>query len=229
MMKLHSFATVAVLLLVSSCTTYSFGHRDTNTNPDERLAGLVAAYDAARNNNGENKNDILIDSDTAWLEIERLAIEFPRHVPTLMANAVIAYDERQPQKAKSYLDALFSVENSHPDAAVLRSRVAIDEGNMPFARRVLEMQIAYTPYESSVHEAMSSVLYMSRDLEGAAKEIALAEKQGAPVWRVAFNRGLIAEAMGRANDAQRYYQAALDENPDFAPARARLAGQKAGS
>ncbi|MBL8858369.1 MAG: hypothetical protein JNL28_07700 [Planctomycetes bacterium] len=229
MMKLHSFAVLGLLLLVSSCTSYSFGHRSTNTNPDERLAKLIRAYESSRKSNGENANEILVDAEAAWVEIERLALEFPRHPPTLMANAVIAYDERQPLKAKSYLDALFSVENSHPDGAVLRSRIAIDEGNMPLARRVLELQIAYTPYESAVHEAYSSVLYMSRDLEGAAREINLAEQHGAPAWRVAFNRGLIAEAMGRAADAQRYYQAALDGNPDFAPARARLAGQKAGS
>lgn len=229
MMKQHSFAVLAFLLVSTSCTTYSFGHRDRNTNPDERLHALISDYEAARASNGEKSTEIIVDSNSAWVAIERLATEFPQHVPTLMANAVIAYDERQPAKAKRYLDAVFSIETSHPDAAVLRSRVAIDEGNMPLARRVLDMQVAYTPYEPAVHEALSSVLYMSRDLEGATREIMLAEKQGAPAWRVAFNRGLIAEAMGRAADAQRYFQAALDENPDFAPARARLAGQRTGS
>jgi Flp pilus assembly protein TadD len=172
---------------------------------------------------------LIFDCSSEWLAIERLATEFPRHVPTLMANAVIAYDERDKVKAKRYLDALFSVTESHPDAAVLRSRVAIDQGNMPLARRVIETQLAYTPNEASVHEAYSSILYMLRDLDGAAREIGLAEKLGAPGWRVAYNRGLIAEAAGRPQDAQRMYQTAVDGNPDFAPARARLTSARSGS
>lgn len=223
-----SFATLA--LLIAGCqTNYSFGHRDPYCNPDERLEELLAAYEDCRTGHSVHEDDLVADCSSEWLAVERLAIEFPRHVPTLMANAVIAYDERDPIKAKRYLDGLFSLENSHPDAAILRCRVAIDEGNLPLARRVVETQLAYTPNEAGVHEAYSSVLYMSRDIDGAVREISMAEKLGAPAWRVAFNRGLIAEAAGRPNDAQRYYQAALDGNPDFAPARARLSGARSGS
>jgi len=229
MKQRHLISAGVLLLLVTSCkTNYSFGHRDASLNPDARLAGLVSDYEKSKKGNAST-NELVIDHSAAWLQIERLAVEYPRHVPTLMANAAIAYEEREKEKSKRYLDALFSVEHSHPDAAVLRSRVALDEGNMPLARRVLETQIAYTPYEAGVHEAYSSVLYMSRDLDGAIREINLAEKQGAPKWRVAYNRGLIAEAAGRHTDAQRYFQAAVDENPEFAPARARLAEQAPGS
>lgn len=226
----HILALTALALLASSCkTNYSFGHRDPNCDPDERLEGLVAAYDDCHDGRRQTSNEIVFDCSSEWLAIERLALEFPRHVPTLMANAVIAYDEREPVKAKRYLDALFSMTESHPDAAVLRCRVAIDEGNLQLARRVVETQLAYTPNEASVHEAHSSVLYMARELDGAIRAVAMAEKLGAPAWRVSFNRGLIAEAAGRPADAQRLYQASVDANPDFAPARARLAGGKSGS
>lgn len=228
-MKTHLLIATAALVITTSCTTYSFGHRDRNCNPDERLQGLVAAYDACKNGTAEEDGRILVDCDRQWNDIERLSLEFPGHTPTLMANAVIAYGERAPQKSQRYLDALFAIEKSYPEAAVLRSRVAMDEGNMQLARRVLEMQTAYTPNHAGVREALSSVLYMNHDLEGAEKELAQAEKLGAPAWRVAFNRGLIAEAAGRPADAQRQYRAALDGNPDFAPARARLDGENAGS
>jgi hypothetical protein len=68
---------------------------------------------------------------------------------------------------------------------------------------------------------------MSHDLEGARTEIAAAETLGAPAWRVAFNRGLIAEAGGQADEAQRQYKAAADANPAFPEARSRLSGMKA--
>lgn len=230
MNKQHGFTLLALAAFVAGCNTnYSFGHRDPECNPDMRLEKLVQAYDECHDGGSQQSNGIIFDCSAEWLEIERLATEFPRHVPTLMANAVIAYDEKDRVKSKRYLDAIFSIENSHPDAAVLRSRVAIDEGNMPLARRVIETQLAYTPNEPSVREAYSSILYMSQDLEGATREIALAEKQGAPAWRVSYNRGLIAEAAGRAADAQQHFQAAVDANPQFMPARARLTGGKAGS
>lgn len=229
-MKTHLLiATATLVLSTSSCTTYSFGHRDRNCNPDERLESLVAAYDACKGGSAEDDGRLIVDCDREWNAIERLSIEFPEHAPSLMANAVIAYDERSPQKSQRYLDALLAIESSYPEAAILRSRVAMDEGNLQLARRVLDMQVAYTPNHAGVREALSSVLYMSRDLEGAGTQLALAEKLGAPAWRVAFNRGLIAEAAGRPADAQRLYRAAVDGNPDFTPAQDRLNRENAGS
>ena len=80
---------------------------------------------------------------------------------------------------------------------------------------------------AGLREAYSGVLYMSRDLDGARDAITAAEKLGAPAWRVAYNRGLIAEAAGQPEEAQRQYKAAVDGNPEFPEARARLSGMKA--
>jgi tetratricopeptide (TPR) repeat protein len=226
----HHLAVLLLALAGASCATnYSFGHRDPNCNPDERLEGLVAAYDECQQGCLKTGNSLVFDCSSESLAIERLAVEFPRHVPTLMANAVIAYDKADLVQSRRYLDAVFSLTTSHPEAAILRCRAALDEGNIPLARRVIETQIAYTPNEPAVHEAHSSVLYMARDLDGASRAVAQAEALGAPAWRVSFNRGLIAEAAGRAADAQRLYQAALDQNPNFGPARARLTGARSGS
>lgn len=229
-MKQRLGITLVLLALVTSaCTTSSFGHRDRNPDPDERLDALVAAYQESRGGRDANDTHLLADAGRQAAEIEQLALEFPRHTRTLQANAVIAYENKDHAKTQRYLSALFAVEPSYPEAAILRSRVAIDEGNLPLARRQLEAQVDYTPNHAGVREAFSSVLYMSGDLEGATREIAVAEKLGAPAWRVAFNRGLLAEAAGRPADAQRFYRAALDANPGFEAAQARLEGAKAGS
>lgn len=220
---------VALALVASACTTASFGHRERNVDPDERLDALVSAYQQSRGGKDSSDSHLLVDAERQAAEIEHLALEFPRHVRTLQANAVIAYDNRDHAKTQRYLAALFAVEPSCPEAAILRSRVAIDEGNLPLARRQLESQVSYTPNHPGVREALSSVLYMSGDLDGAGREIGIAEKLGAPAWRVAFNRGLLAESAGRPGDAQRYYKSALDANPGFEAARARLEGVKAGS
>jgi tetratricopeptide (TPR) repeat protein len=223
----HVFSSVLLVLLASACTTASFGHRSRESNPDVRLEELVNEYNDAKDGHAGHEGDILLDCDRVRLEMDRLAMEFPTHVPTLMACGVAAYEAHEPAKAQRYLDALFHVQPAHADAAILRSRVAIDDGNLPYARRLLATQIQYAPDNPGLREAYSGALYMSRDLDGAREAITAAEKLGAPPWRVAFNRGLIAEAAGQNEEAQRLYKAAVDANPDYPEARARLSGMKA--
>ena len=57
-------------------------------------------------------------------EIERLAVVCPAHAPTLMANAVIAYDEQRPAEAQQMLDVILAQPRAYPDAAVLSARIA---------------------------------------------------------------------------------------------------------
>jgi tetratricopeptide (TPR) repeat protein len=140
---------------------------------------------------------------------------------------VLAYDAKEPEKAQRYLDSVLAIEPTYPDAAVLRSQIAVEEGNMPFARRLLETQIGYRPDHPGLREALAGVCYLERDLEGARASLAAAEALHAPAWRVAFHRGLLAEFAGDGNEAQRQYQLCTDANPDFTPARARLDGARA--
>lgn len=227
-MRTHQLLGSALLLLVaSSCTSFSFGHRSRECDPDKRLAELIDDYDRSKAGETQDNGDILLDCDRARLEMERLALEYPGHVPTLMACAVTAYDARETDKAQRYLDTLFHVQPVHADAAVLRYRIAVEEGNLPYARRLLETQIQYTPDHAGLREAHSAVLYMSHDLEGASAEITAAEKLGAPAWRVAFNRGLIAEAGGKTDEARKQYKAAFEANPACTEARSRMSGMNA--
>jgi tetratricopeptide (TPR) repeat protein len=214
--------------LASSCTSYSFGHRDAECNPDVRLAGLLEKVDRCKEGRSADNDGILVDCDRARTDIKFLALEFPNHVPTLMANAVLAYEAREPEKAMRYLDALFAIQPGHAEAGILRSRLSIDEGNLPAARELLLSQISYAPDHAGLHEALSAVLYMERDHEGAFREISAAEKLGAPAWRVAYNRGLIAEAAGQSDGAIGFYEAALQANPEFKAARSRRDALKAG-
>jgi tetratricopeptide (TPR) repeat protein len=225
LVKIHAAAAL-IVLVGSSCSTYSFGHRDESCSADERLATLLDAYESGRNAGVNSSGNVLVDCERARNAIERLALEFPGHAPTLMAAGTLAYEAGESEKAQNYLDQVFRVVPGHADAAVLRSRIAIDEGNLPYARRLLDAQIQYTPDHAGLREAQSSVLYMTGDLQGAAASIAAAEALGAPAWRVAFHRGLIAEKAGRIAEARAEYQACLDENPSHASAKSRLSGMK---
>ena len=229
-MKLHvrHLAPLALVAL-AACNSTGFGHRSESADPDERLSALLKEYDDAKKHadDGDGSNSILIDAERWKNQIERHALEFPRHVPTLLTCAGLALEHAEYAKCQSYCDRLFAIQPVHADAAVLRSQVAIREGNLPFAKSLLEAQKSYAPDHAGLREALSATLYLLRDYDGAGRELATAEKLGAAPWRVAYNRGLIAEAKGDAKGAMAAYEAALATNPDFAPARSRLAGRKA--
>ena len=218
--------------LLSACASNSFGHRNPNCNPDERLDELLQVYEDCKDGKstegpGEKSSHIIIDCDRVQNEIARLSMDFPHHVPSLIANARIAYDEKQPEKAEHYADEALYLEPMNADAALLKSRLAVEAGNLPGARRVLEAQVGYTPDHPLLRESYAAVLYIGGDYAKALAELDAAQKLGAPSWRVAFNRGLIAEAQNNPAEAQRQYEACLAGNADYEPAKARLAGRKA--
>jgi tetratricopeptide (TPR) repeat protein len=100
---------------------------------------------------------------------------------------------------------------------------------LPSAKRLLEEQVHLTPDHAGLRESYSAVLFLEGDLSGANKELDAAERLGAPAWRVAFNRGLIAEKAGDGRKALQQYEVAAAANPDFKPAQSRLAGNRAES
>jgi tetratricopeptide (TPR) repeat protein len=230
MKRTHTIvASLALCLSLAACKSNSLGHRDPNTNPDELLSKLLEKYEESKGGHTEGLKSphVLIDPYRVENEIERLALEYPRHIPILMANAVIAYDTKQAAKAESYLNRIFSINPVDPDAAILEGRISVEAGNMPSARRLLEEQVHLSPDHAGLRESYSSVLFLTGDLAAASTELDVALRLGAPPWRVAFNRGLIAEKRGDQAAAQREYESSLEGNPNFRPAQARLAGKKA--
>ena len=106
----------------------------------------------------------------------------------------------------------------------MRGRIAIQQGNLPFARRLLEEHVQLAPDSSELREALASVHYLLGDLTRARRELEIAERLGAPRWRVAYHRGLLEEADGKPEAAIDYYRRALEGNPGWDRARARLRG-----
>lgn len=217
-----------VLLAASCASANGFGVREQSCDVDERLDELLEAWECARDGDcNQNQGHIVIDCDRAQNELERLAFEFPKHVPTLMANAVVAYESSDAIKAVQYLDAVFAVQDVHAEAAILRSRLAVEAGNLPFAVRLIERHVRYQPDSAELREAHAAALYMAGEYASADQSLSVAERLGAPAWRVAFHRGLIAESRGEARDAERHYQDALRANPEAQNARSRLDGLRA--
>jgi tetratricopeptide (TPR) repeat protein len=157
-------------------------------------------------------------------EVERVAYICPAYVPGLMASAILAYDERQYARAQQYLDALFGLQKVHPPAAVLRGRIALEEGNLPFALRFLAEHVKLAPEDAELREVYAAALYLSGRLPQAQTQLTVAANLGAPAWRVAYHRGLFEEAGGNLHQAIQHYEEALRERPDWDVAQARRDG-----
>ena len=192
-----------------------------------RLEPLLEAWERARTEDGgcEERGPTetpLTDCEAVSNGIARLVIEFPRDPDILLAAAVVDFERGRKGNALKTLDVLRSVQAIHPEAAILRARIAIEEGNLRFARRLLNEQRELTPDHAGLWEMLASVAYLEEEYVEADLTLGIASRLGAPAWRVAYHRGLVAEASSQPGRAIRAYEACLAEAPDFAPARSRL-------
>ena len=226
----RTWIAIACVLATTACATAPPLARQECYNADAQLASVLQPYEALRAKGCEaGVNQQGSECNRLRREIARLAVICPAHAPTLMANAVIAYDEKRPADAQQLLDLILAQPRSFPDAAVLRGEIAIEEGNVPFALRLLDQQITLVPDHAGLHETYAAALYLDGRMADATSQLTLAEALGAPRWRIAYHRGLIEEAAGRRDEAARYYAAAVEGNPGFQPAESRLKALRAGS
>ena len=196
-------------------------------NPDDQLAGLLKPFETLRAEGCDGR--ARQECDRLQREIARLVVVCPAHAPTLMANAVIAYDEGRAADAQQLLDLILSQPRSAPDAAAFRARIGIEDGNVPFARRLLEQHIRLDPDHWGLHETYAAALYLDGRMPEARSELTLAAALGAPRWRVAYHLGLVEEALGQVLEASRFYAEAIEGNPGWAPAESRLKALRAGA
>ena len=217
-------ALAACLVTMSACASRSPIVRQQCYNPDAQLAAVLPQFEAlrAKGCDADAVERGTSECERLQREIERLAIVCPGHAPTLMANAVIAYGDQRPAESQQWLDLILAQPRAYPDAAVLRARIAIEEGNLPFARRLLAQQIRLVPDHAGLHETHAAALYLEGNLQESRNELTMAGMLGAPRWRIAYHLGLIEETSGRADEATKLYAEALAANPGYEPAESRL-------
>jgi tetratricopeptide (TPR) repeat protein len=222
----HRWAALLTLaLLAGACQTAVPGYRHEGQGPDERLLDLVEAFEARDEaQGGDGSASELVDAGRLQNELRRLHLEFPGHAATLFMLATVSFEEGRLERAAAYLDDLSAVQPVHPEGGLLRSRIALREGNLNAGRRVLEQQIRYTPDHAGLREALGCVAFHEGDLDAARVDLEMARRLGAPLWRVAYNLGLVEEAAGNHTLAMERYEVAIKLQPDFAPATSRRMG-----
>jgi predicted Zn-dependent protease len=191
--------------------------------PDAQLAKIIRSLDELQASCGPDSYGEP-SCDRVREDLLRLTVVCPDHEPTLFADAILAYDVHKPADAQEYLDLILSRSGSHPEAAVLRARIASEEGNLPYARRMLEQQVKLAPDHAGLHETLGGMLYLAKDWANATRELTTAGALGSPRWRIAYHLGLVEEAQGHVDNARRLYMESFAANPQWRPAQSRLTG-----
>lgn len=217
-------ATLLSLILgCVSCALFDTEYPDREINPDVEVPQLINSWQKARESE-LNRGDRMLASNEIRRQLERIAFEYPEHVPSLLACGIIAFEMREFESSARYLDRVFELEPMHPGAAILRSRIALAEGNTPYARRLLEEQIQMAPDDGELRAALAAVARLENEYDEARAHLESARRLGADEWRIAYNQGLVEEAAGNRDEAIRMFTMCLELNPEFRPAQSRLNG-----
>lgn len=218
--------TGILLLVLSACVYQDQYVANECPLPDSQLMPAWRKWQEARSQPGGcgSLEDGTYICEAQRQEVERVAYVCPTYVPGLMASAILAYDEHRGALAQQYLDALFNLQKAHGPAAVLRGRIALEEGNIPFALRFLGEHVKLSPEDAELREVYAGALFLADKLGEAKYQLTIAANLGAPAWRIAYHHGLFEEVAGNLRLALQHYETALRERPDWGLALARRDG-----
>ncbi len=222
------FSIVILTIFTTACASMT-EHRASEVDPDKRLDQLVALYQEV-NTQGDSCHEIqrayrsIEDCMRIQREVERLQIEFPTHERIMMTNAVMQYQAGRTERAQYLLDQLLARPGAHPEAAILRSQLAINDGNTARAKALLKQQILLRPDYAELRETLAAAYYLEGKYDDARRTLAIAGRLGASGWRVAYHSGLLREAQKDWTGACQAYLSAVSQKPDFQQAISRLVG-----
>jgi tetratricopeptide (TPR) repeat protein len=210
---------------LSACAHAPHARHD-SADADARLAAALKEWDQAHAsgmNNGAvyDNEEVVVDSGAAKLHVEQVALEFPRHVPTLVMCAQLTFQAGETEKAAAYADRALALQADNNFAGIIRAQAALSDGNVPKAREVIKRQLSLTPDSCYLHEVMAGIEYYAADVDACQREVGLAERYGSDPWRIAYHRGLIAEKRGNTAEAKQQFEksAQLCPTADFAKSR----------
>lgn len=216
------------MLATTGCRAMTPPPPDCPGDPDEKVMELVDAWQRApckglyEGNACGGCDGNVRSKEFIRRQTENLIFRYPRHTPARFLAALMAYEANDSARAVEHLDTALALDPVHPEAVALRSRIALEEGNVQYAKRLLQDQIALVPNDASLHEVMSSAYYMSEEYDVALRELDTSERLGGDRGRIAYNRGIIYEAKGEPQIAAGHFKTATTAAPYWPRPKGRL-------
>ncbi len=221
--------TLIALTALSGCGSLSQQPSEKAEDPNVQVDQALARYEAtlasgsACQTASKGWSDP-VDCEGLLREVLQLYAAYPNNERVSLLAALMTYQAGRAEQAGYLLDQLLKGHKPRPEAAILRSRIAMEEGNLNLARTLLLQQIRLNPRHPQLHETLAAVHYLARNHAAAFNALALAERLGAPAWQVAYHRGLVFEQQQQRDAACQQYTLALSANRQFTAPQSRLVG-----
>ncbi|MCR9245730.1 MAG: tetratricopeptide repeat protein [bacterium] len=198
-MSLRLASLLAVATFSAACAVWD---PDWEPDPDQHLRQLLAPFES---DGGPRE----ISRERLRAAVERLAARHPSHLRCQVAAAILTFDNGDRLRAQGYADQALAIAPDHVEARALRVRIAVADGNLDLARRLVDDGLQQRPESATLHESSAWVHQLKGEPEAALAALGVAERLGAPRWRTEYNRGLLAEERNDLAAAERHYEAAL--------------------
>jgi len=151
-----------------------------------------------------------------------LTLSYPHHNEINVIAALVYFQTGRTMDSQLLLDKVLSQAKPMPEAAILRSQIAMQEGNINLARKLLNRQLQLVPDHPELYAALASTYYLEGRYEQSQNLLQTADRLGAPAWRTSYHLALLHEAQQHWPTACQYYVATLNRLPRHAPSLSRL-------
>lgn len=214
---------LCMLALVCSACTHTNNTKQVYQ-PDEQLDAVLAKYNvnALYGIYCQGYQGRVSDCGRLANDLGVLSMSYPQHQKIGFTSAIVYHQMGQRIDSQMVLDRLLSEPNAMSEAAILRSQIAMQEGNINLARTVLQRQVQLQPDHPELHATLAATYYLEGRYKKAEAVIATADRLGAPVWRTNYHLGLIHEAQSHWAQACHFYADTLESMPDHRQSLSRL-------
>ncbi|APD85293.1 hypothetical protein BM527_03865 [Alteromonas sp. Mex14] len=181
-------------------------------NPDAALSEWVDRYGIKEKGiscHGDRKIDCL----SASLELQQLLLANPSHTNTqVIASSVFLQSGRRIQ-AQAVLDELVNQYVPPLVSLVMRTDLALDEGNIKLAKRLNERAISLYADSPKPYLQKASIFYIEGSYEQALSYLSTSLRFGLEESIYYYHLGLINQVKNQFDQACHYYKQSLTMSP----------------
>jgi Flp pilus assembly protein TadD len=153
-------STVIVVALVSSACSTSQTKREYQ--PDDQLTAMLKQYNVNQTDgvNCQGYQSAISDCERLSNDLGALSMTYPQHQQIGFTAAIVYHQIGRDVDSQMVLDRLLSQQQPVSEVAILRSKLAMQEGNINLARTVLQRQVQLQPDHPELHATLAASYYL---------------------------------------------------------------------
>lgn len=220
MLNIKTILPLASVIIFQACTssaTYFESYE-----PDVELKSIYSSAGIGSRAEINCSGNTSINCYQLLWDLQQLHLKYPDYDDISLALARTYFESERYQDSQVILDRILDSNIASDEPVVLRSQIALQDGNINLSRTLAENYIDIIPDSPHLYEILAASYYMEGRYDKALVAIESADRLGSPSWRGHYHMGLIDEARENWSSACNHYSEALADNPGFRQAISRL-------